>query len=78
MYLLGLYFGVFIKLETGPLELLEEAKIIFKEKTDIIDAKFKHCDTFNAESKCKPCPFLRVVIDGLKNSGVYHSCTKNF
>ena len=59
-------------------ELFEEAEIVFEEQTDIIDAELQHGNSFDAETKSKPCPLFRIVTNRLKYSGINHPRTKYF
>lgn len=58
--------------------MFEEAKIVFEEQADVVDAEFQHGNALDTETKSKSGPLLRIVTNRLKHGRIDHSRTKYF
>ena len=54
-------------------KLADEPQIIFKEQTQIVNAVFKHGNTFYAHAKGIAAGFFGVVAAHAQYVGVYHA-----
>ena len=59
-------------------KLADEPQIIFKEQTQIVNAVFKHGNTFYAHTKGISAGFFGVVAAHAQYVGVYHAAAQNF
>ena len=59
-----------------PLELLEEADIIFIKQPEIVYAVTKAGDPFYSHSECKTCVFLGIIPNILEDVRMNHTGSK--
>ena len=57
---------------------MQEANVVFVHQTKVVDAKTRHCDSFNAHTERKARIYIGVDTAVGKNERMNHTCAENF
>ena len=56
-------------------ELTQESRVVLEEQSNVRDPILPHRDSFDAESECESCPFLRINAHCSEDIWINHATT---